>query len=269
MEKYKRSERLVIITQKLLEYPGTVIPLNYFADIFQVAKSTISEDLAILKNTFNQFASGKVDTITGTAGGVKYITYKSPNEINATLNKLCTQLSQPERIITGGFLYMTDLIFDPDRVADLGQIFATKFTDLNPDYIITIETKGIPLALMTARALNRPLIIIRDQSKVTEGSSVSINYVSSTTKNIRTMALSRRALPSGAKVVFIDDFMRAGSTSKGMLDLMAEFRATVLGIGVLVATKDPKEKLVSDYVALLQLETVDEEKREVIIKPII
>lgn len=266
-DKHRRSERLVIMTQKLLENPGRLFPLNYFVDLFSSAKSTISEDLTILKDAFTNFDVGRIETVTGASGGVKYITHKSDSEKNFILNNLCTQLAQPDRIITGGFLYMADVIFDPAIVAALGQIFATGFYDLKPDYIITIETKGIPLALMTARALNKPLIIIRDQNKVTEGSSVSINYVSSTTKNIRTMALSRRALPAGAKVVFVDDFMRAGSTAKGMMELMAEFHAQVIGIGVLVETKEPKNKLVSDYLALLQLENVDEEKREVVIHP--
>ena len=45
----------------------------------------------------------------------------------------------------------------------------TRFADRNPDYIMTVETKGIPLAVMVARAFNKPLVIARRDSKVTEG----------------------------------------------------------------------------------------------------
>jgi len=86
----------------------------------------------------------------------------------------------------------------------------TRFASLAPDYIMTVETKGIPLAFATARAANLPLVTVRRGSKVTEGSSVSINYVSGSTHRIQTMSLPRRAIPSGAKVLIIDDFMKAG-----------------------------------------------------------
>lgn len=45
----KRSERLVDMTKYLLERPHTLISLPFFADRYNAAKSSISEDLAILK----------------------------------------------------------------------------------------------------------------------------------------------------------------------------------------------------------------------------
>jgi purine operon repressor len=123
---------------------------------------------------------------------------------------------------------------------------------------MTVETKGIPLALMTARALNIPLVIVRHDSKVTEGSTVSINYVSGSTKRIQTMSLSRRAVRKNTKSIFVDDFMKAGGTANGIIELMKEFDNEVVGIGVLIETKEPERKLVDDYVSLLTLNGVDE-----------
>ena len=51
-----------------------------------------------------------------------------------------------------------------------------------------------------------------------------------------------------------------------MMDLMKEFRAEVLGLGVLVYTKEPERKLVNNYLGLLELISIDENKREVKIK---
>ena len=56
---------------------------------------------------------------------------------------------------------MTDIIYDSNIIAKLGNIFFTRFIQHEPDYIVTVETKGIPLALMTAKAFNKPLVIIR------------------------------------------------------------------------------------------------------------
>ena len=135
------------------------------------------------------------------------------------------------------------------------------------DCVVTVETKGIPIALMTANALNVPLIILRRDSKVTEGSTVSINYISGSTGKIQTMSISKRALKSGAKVVIIDDFMKAGGTAKGMMDMMKEFDARVMGIGVMIATREPSNKLVEDYIPLLILEGVDEITKRIRVYP--
>ncbi len=123
--------------------------------------------------------------------------------------------------------------------------------------------------MSTARAFNVPLVIIRDSGRVTEGSSVSINYVSGSTRQIRTMSLSRRSLPAGSKVLIIDDFMKGGGTAQGMCNLMKEFSAEVVGMGVVIATKDPQEKLIKDYTALLELILIDELRKDVIIEPIL
>ena len=50
--KIKRSERLVDMTRYLLERPHRLISLTYFAKRYESAKSSISEDLSIIKKTF-------------------------------------------------------------------------------------------------------------------------------------------------------------------------------------------------------------------------
>jgi purine operon repressor len=58
-------------------------------------------------------------------------------------------------------------------------------------------------------------------------------------------------------VLFIDDFVRGGGTARGVVDLMREFRAEVVGAGALVASREPRHKLVEDYFALLVFEGTD------------
>mgnify|MGYP000126449485 CR=1 FL=1 len=266
MEKWRRSERMVLMTKILLENPQQMFTLGYFADFFQAAKSSISEDLAIIKDTLQKTGQGQLETVAGAAGGVRFLPYHSPEKEMSFLESLAEKLSSPERILPGGFLYMTDIIYDPTIISKIGAIFAHRFQGKDPDYIVTVQTKGIPLALMVANAFNVPLVIIRDDSKVTEGSAVSISYVSGSSKKISTMSLARRALKQESKVILIDDFMKAGGTAKGMMDLMKEFKAEVLGLGVLVYTKEPERKLVNNYLGLLELISIDENKREVKIK---
>lgn len=267
MEKLKRSDRLVILTNLLTRNPNMLFSLTDLVTLTGAAKSTISEDLTIIKESFGKFRLGELVSVAGAAGGVKFRPIEHADSMLEFLQDLAGRLSEPERIISGGFIYMTDLIYDPKVISKLGEVFYSRFQKTNPDYIVTVEMKGIPVAMMTARAFNVPLVIIRDNSRVTEGSSVSINYVSGSTKRIQTMSLSRRALPVKSRVLIIDDFMKAGGTAKGMWDLMNEFNAEVVGTGVVVATQEPAAKLVDNYVALLELSFIDEVKKEILIQP--
>lgn len=258
MEKMKRAERMVAITQVLMLKPNVLTPLTLFAERFGTAKSTISEDLMAVKASLLLSGQGHLETISGASGGVRYIPEIPKEEATHLLSKLAERLSDKERILAGGFLYMNDVLFDPSVLRPLGLIFAGAFRDKKPDVVVTIETKGIPLALVTAEALGLPMVVIRSGNKVTEGSSVSINYVSGSSRRIQTMSLSRRALELRRRVLVIDDFMKAGGTALGIKNLMAEFEANVVGIGVLVEARMTAEpKLVDGYLSLFQLKELD------------
>ena len=50
--KIRRSERLIDMTNYLLSHPHELISLSLFAKRYESAKSSISEDLGIVKKTF-------------------------------------------------------------------------------------------------------------------------------------------------------------------------------------------------------------------------
>lgn len=267
MGKIRRMERLVILTKFLTEHPSHLFSLGEFADEFDCAKSTLSEDMALLRETLEVHGMGTLETLTGASGGIRYLPHRPEPFIQKSLLGLAGLLCRPDRIIPGGFLYMSDVLFSPEQMVRAGEIFFQRFSSLAPDFILTVETKGIPLAMMTARTFNIPLVIARQGNKVTEGSAVSINYLTGSAKRIQTMSMSRRALPAGAKVLIIDDFMKAGGTARGLKDLASEVGATVAGTGVLIATAQPEEKLVEEYAALLILHEIDEGRKIIDIRP--
>ena len=65
------------------------------------------------------------------------------------------------------------------------------------------------------------------------------------------------------ETVIIDDFMKAGGTVNGMVSLLEEFDATVAGIGVLVESEDIEERLVDEYVSLVQLTDVNIKDKQI------
>ena len=161
---------------------------------------------------------------------------------------------------------MSDVLGRPEVLDTAGKLFASRFQDSGAEFVVTVETKGIPLAVATARFLNVPMVVVRRDHKVTEGSAVSINYVSGS-RRIQTMSLSRRSMPQGTKVLIIDDFMKAGGTAKAVVDLMQEFSVDVVGCGVFIDTTEPQQKLIKDYLSLATLQEVDEETRQVKVVP--
>lgn len=52
------------------------------------------------------------------------------------------------------------------------------------------------------------------------------------------MYVSKDAIKRNSKCIFIDDFMKAGGTALGIINLLKEFESELLGIGVLIDNTD-------------------------------
>ncbi|MGM9987010.1 MAG: pur operon repressor [Bacillaceae bacterium] len=264
--KVRRSARLVDLTYYLLQHPRKLISLTFFSERYESAKSSISEDLVIVKQTFEQQGMGTLLTVPGAAGGVKYLPYISEEEVSHFIDELCELLSTSDRLLPGGYLYMTDLLSNPQHVNIAGRLIASLYSQKEIDVVMTVETKGIPLAYAVANYLDVPVVIARRDSKVTEGSTVSINYVSGSSKRIHSMVVAKRSLSEGTKVLIVDDFMKAGGTILGMISLLEEFKAELVGISVLVESVDAEERLIENYTSLIQLTDVNIREKTINVK---
>ncbi|MCJ8010013.1 pur operon repressor [Lederbergia wuyishanensis] len=261
--KFRRSERLVDMTHFLMNHPRQLVSLTYFSQRYQSAKSSISEDLVIIKDTFENQGIGTLQTLPGAAGGVKYIPKVKKEYAKEFIHHLCQLISDPDRLLPGGYLYMTDLLGDSQILNEVGKHLASAVSDRDIDVIMTVATKGIPIAQTVAHHLNVPFIIVRRDNIATEGSTVSINYVSGSSKRLQMMSLSKRSLKEGAKVLIVDDFMKAGGTINGMVNLLSEFNAIVAGTVVLVESDYEEERLVDDYISLIKLTDVNVKERKI------
>ena len=262
----KRVERVAAIIKILSDTPNQIYNLTYFCDLFGAAKSSISEDMQVAKHTLQETQLGLIQTIPGSGGGVKYVPYISDKTCDELQEKICNKLKDPNRILGGGFLYTSDIMFDSQLAKQTATVFARKFQYSGADYVATIETKGIPVAFMTAHLLNLPMIIIRRETKISEGSTLSINYFSGSSDRIQKMSLSKRAVVPGSKAIIIDDFMRAGGSVKGIEEILAEFDVETVGTGIIIAAEEPKKKKIDNYTALLYLGNVDQETKNITIR---
>lgn len=267
MDRIRRNERLAAMTRILVESPNKIFTLGTFCELFGAAKSTLSEDIDILRSVFSQFHLGQLDTVTGAAGGVRYRPIPTPEEAYKSVKELAQMMASSGRVLPGGFIYMADIMAMPDMVERMGNIIASQYYRAEPDFVLTMETKGIPIAMMAAKALGVPMVIVRRDSKVYEGPAVNINYLSGSGGRVETMSLSRRAVREGQRALIVDDFMRAGGTARGMVDMMREFAVTVVGVCVLAATAEPQKKRIDNVKSLLVIENTDEDSGQSLVRP--
>ena len=261
MERIKRPERLALLSAKLSGTPGKLHSLSIWAEEMGCAKSSLSEDVAILKTIYSEHGLGVIETLSGAQGGIVFYPELTKRDISNLVRELCQLVDQAERILPGGYIYLTDLVGDPQIMNRVGLFFAQEFRERKPDAVLTVETKGIPIAMMTALILNLPLVIVRSDSRISEGTSIGISYLSGTQRRLVTMSLPKRALQKGSKVVFIDDFLRRGGTASGVLDLIEEFESSCVGMGFLIDIAG-EDKLVHSYTSLLTIESIDSEGKQ-------
>ncbi len=250
-DKVKKKERIAAIIKILSDNPNKMFKLSFFCDKFSAAKSSISEDISSAKDIVSALSIGRIETIFGSEGGVIFFPSLSKEDQDLIQKEMLNKLNDSSRFLGGGFLYTSDIMFDPYYINKLALFFASAFEKSGADCVVTLETKGIPLAFMTARFLNLPSIVLRRESRISEGPTVSINYLSASSERIQKMSVSKRAMEGHQKALIIDDFMRAGGSLKGIEEMLLEFSVDVVGIGVAISTVEPVKKKVDDYISFL------------------
>lgn len=258
-DKFNRNQRVIGITKILTENPNKVITLNVFTEKFNAAKSTISEDIVIVREVLETLSMGKIETVAGASGGIKFINERSGYDKTKFIEELCELLKDKSRVVPGNFLYITDIAYNPSLIQNAAIILAAAFKNMNVDYVVTIETKGIPLGYEVAKQLGVQLVTVRHDTKYTEGTTVSINYASGSSNRLQTMSLSTKSMRRNSRCIFIDDFMRGGGTAKGIRELLSEFDSELLGSGFLIDSVEIKDKLVDKYVSLVNFHGIGED----------
>lgn len=254
--KLRRSERMVVISNFLINNPYQLTSLNRFASEYEAAKSSISEDLVIIKKAFEESGIGKITTVTGASGGVIFTPTISDEKAHDIVEELRIRLAESERILPGGYIYLSDLLSTPHILQNIGRIIAKAFEGEKIDAVMTVATKGVPLANAVANILNVPFVIVRRDLKITEGSTVSVNYVSGSSGRIEKMFLSKRSLKPNSNVLIVDDFLKGGGTVTGMISLLKEFDSHLVGVAVFAENTLEKRESMT-YKSLLKVSDID------------
>lgn len=262
--KIKRSERIVDMTAILINNPRHLFSLNDFTNKYKAAKSSISEDMAIIKDTFQRNDLGIVETLTGANGGVIYYPKISGDMQRRYVEEIIDKLSEKDRILPGGYFYLTDIISDPIFLKKIGKIMASQHIGDNIDYVLTVATKGVSIAQALAYELGVPFVIARKETKITEGSTVSVKYRSLSAPNlVRSMEIGRESIRENSRIILVDDFFRGGGTINGMASLVEIFKSQVVASYVVCEFIDKKLSQKLDTKSLVIINSLDIENERI------
>ena len=253
---------MVVISNYLINNPYKLTSLNTFAEKYESAKSSISEDIVIIKRAFEEIEIGHIQTVTGAGGGVIFTPSISTLESKTIIEELRDKLSESDRILPGGYIYLSDLLSTPAILKNIGRIIAKSFMDQKIDAVMTVATKGVPLANAVANVLNVPFVIVRRDLKIT----VSVNYVSGSSDRIEKMFLSKRSLKAGSRVLIVDDFLKGGGTINGMISLLSEFDSELAGVAVFADNAQEDREQQFDYKSLLRVTNIDVKNQQIAVE---
>lgn len=148
---------------------------------------------------------------------------------------------------------------DPVLMTQIGEAFAKRFGERGITKVTTIESSGIAPALMTAIALDVPMIIMKKQpSKILNDNLLQTVVTSFTKGTSYELTLSHQFIDETDNVLIIDDFLANGEAASGAIRLLEEAGASVAGVGILIekSFQPGRDKLIEQGVDVYSLARV-------------
>lgn len=113
--------------------------------------------------------------------------------------------------------------------------FYNIFAEKKPTLIMTVEASGIALATVCAERFGIPLLFAKKaKSDNIEGGLYKSEIFSYTYKKTVNLIVSAEWLNADDKVLVIDDFLANGEALRGVIDIVHQAGAEVVGVGVAV-----------------------------------
>ena len=149
-----------------------------------------------------------------------------------------------ERILRDGRALSEDVLLvdsflnhqvDVDLMREVGAEFARLFAGEGITRVATIEASGIAPAVMTAQALDVPMVILKKSKSSILQEGVIQTEVFSFTKNASyQLTLKSQFVHPGDRVLLIDDFLANGCAALGLCQIVEAAHANVAGIGIVI-----------------------------------
>ena len=153
------------------------------------------------------------------------------------MKTLKDRIQKDGRCFPGGILKVDNFInhqMDPLLMMQMAEEMVRRFKGTTINKVLTVEASGIAPAIMVGYLLNVPVVFAK-KSQPSTMENMLVSEVFSFTKNrTYTICVSRDFFQPEDKVLFIDDFLANGHAGKGIIDLVNQAGAEVVGMGFLI-----------------------------------
>ena len=153
--------------------------------------------------------------------------------------KLLEDRIRKDGIVVDGEILKVDKFLnhqmDVGLFVEMGKEWARIFGVENVNKILTIEASGIGIACVAAEQFNCPVIFAKkSKTRNIAGEVFSTTVKSFTHGNLSTVIVSKQFLKPGDKVLLIDDFLANGAALEGLIELVRQSGAELVGAGIAV-----------------------------------
>lgn len=117
----------------------------------------------------------------------------------------------------------------------VGKEFHRLFKDDGINKILTIESSGIAIGALVAQEFECPLVFAKKTKTKNIAGDVYTSKVESFTHGTTyDIIVSKRFLNEGDRVLVVDDFLAIGNALNGLISLVNDSGASVVGCGVVI-----------------------------------
>ena len=155
------------------------------------------------------------------------------------MEKLKKRIVQDGSIIDNRLLKVDNFLnqqIDTALIMHMGREFAARFTDVQADRILTIESSGIAVAMATSAAMgNIPFVFARKKKSILmEDDVYTADIYSYTKEETYTASVNKAYIPAGEKILIMDDFLASGAAALGLASIVETAGSVVAGVGIVI-----------------------------------
>lgn len=148
------------------------------------------------------------------------------------------RISRDGKVLPGNIIKVDGFLnhrVDVSLLKELADEFYNVFADGKPTLIMTVEASGIALATVTAERFGLPMLFAKKaKSDNIEGGLYKSEIFSYTYKKAVNLIVSAEWLNADDRVLVIDDFLANGEALRGVIDIVHQAGAELVGVGVAV-----------------------------------
>lgn len=149
-----------------------------------------------------------------------------------------------DRILKDGKIFPDNILkvgsflnhqIDVSLLKEIGSEFRRLYAGSEVTKVLTIEASGIGIAAFTAEAFGCPMLFAKKtQTKNIAGDVYTAKVMSYTHGKVYDIIVSKEFLHEGDKVLIVDDFLANGAALEGLISLVEQAGATLVGCGIAI-----------------------------------